>query len=64
MTWVREWWGGGGGGGGEAGDGNSENFREVCRWNFEYTSFSYDFQSDKTYLFNLHEKKKKKYLII
>ena len=44
-----------GGGGG----GNSETFwAGVCRWNFEYTPYSYNFQSDKnTYLYNLHVKR-------
>ena len=36
---------GGGGGGGV-------NFwAGVCRWNFEYIPYSYNFQTDKTYLF-------------
>ena len=44
--------GGGGGGGEGGGTWNSEIFwAGVCRWNFEYTPYSYNFQTDKKYLF-------------
>ena len=43
---------GGGGGGGRCVEGNSEKFwAGLCRWNFEYNPYSYNFQTDKTYLF-------------
>ena len=45
VIYSRGIWGGGGG-------GNSENiWAGVCRWNFEDAPYSYNFQTDKTYLF-------------